>query len=136
MSPSKELARLAADHRRAERALSRLDALADGEVLDGAIAACEELLAVQLGHHSFEETDLFPRFDRLRSRPARLTAVLRNEHRLIEELLEEMRAALADGARERFHVARRRLRAVLPEHELKEEHLLAPALAPDLRLNH
>ena len=129
MDPRKQLERLAADHRRVERALARIDALAGGARWDAARVAVEELGAALRAHHAFEEAELYPRFDQLPRQPARVTAVLRNEHQAIEEIADQMHAALRAPDREGFRIARGRLLDLFPSHELKEEQLIAPALA-------
>ena len=83
-------------------------------------------------HIGFEEDVLFPAFESASGMPATAgpTAVMRAEHREIQDLLDGIAsgigdaAADVDGLRSRFH-------AVLGDHNLKEEHVLYPG-ADDL----
>lgn len=82
-----------------------------------------------LRHIRFEESVLFPEFERLTGvAPDRgPTAVMRVEHRLIEVLLDEVAAAADRGLRPPVH-ARDDLRATLENHNVKEENVLYPLL--------
>ena len=78
-------------------------------------------------HMGFEEDLLFPAFEAASGMPptAGPTAVMRSEHREIQDLLDRIAsgighaAADVDPLRSRFH-------AVLGDHNLKEEHVLYP----------
>jgi len=93
----------------------------------GARAAWSEFCVGLRRHIRFEEELLFPTFEaRLGMPPAAgPTAVMRAEHRQIEELIEAIGGALLEQA------AALRLRAelhrVLGDHNLKEERMLYPA---------
>ena len=95
-------------------------------------AAARLLLGFVFGllrHIRFEESVLFPEFERLSGMTADRgpTAVMRVEHRAIEPLLEDMRAAAARGARP-SEPTRADVRAMLHLHNLKEESVLYPML--------
>lgn len=82
-----------------------------------------------LRHIRFEESVLFPEFERVSGMPADggPTAVMRVEHRAIEALLEDMREAVARAVRP-AEPTRADLRALLHQHNVKEENVLYPML--------
>lgn len=113
----------------------RLDALEQGAFSareSGDLPAAVELFqefAVGLRRHiGFEEALLFPAFEDATGTPQTSgpTAVMRAEHREIEELLGRIAAGMGDLAafleplRAAFH-------SVLGDHNFKEEHVLYPA---------
>ncbi len=113
-------------HRRMAAALERIVARAAEGAWRLARAECATLRVKVAAHHRFEEEEVFPRVDE--RGPARATRVLRHEHNVIEEALAHLEAAAARADRRRFSDAVGQVRAVLPEHELKEEHLVLPWL--------
>jgi iron-sulfur cluster repair protein YtfE (RIC family) len=82
-----------------------------------------------LRHIRFEESVLFPEFERVSGMPADRgpTTVMRTEHRAIETLLEDVRTAAASGVRP-ADTTRDDLRALLHQHNVKEESVLYPML--------
>ena len=82
-----------------------------------------------LRHIRFEESVLFPEFERVSGMPADRgpTAVMRVEHRTIEALLADMRDAAARGVRPAGPTSAD-VRAVLHLHNVKEENVLYPML--------
>jgi uncharacterized protein (DUF2249 family)/hemerythrin-like domain-containing protein len=80
-------------------------------------------------HIRFEESVLFPAFDRVTGMGADRgpTAVMRLEHRRIEERLADIRDAAARGVRPAERT-RADLLALLEMHDAKEENLLYPML--------
>lgn len=80
-------------------------------------------------HIRFEESVLFPEFERVTHMPPDQgpTAVMRMEHRMIEERLAEMKEAAERGVRPAERV-RAELRGILEPHDEKEEHVLYPML--------
>ncbi len=87
-------------------------------------------------HIAFEEQILFPAFEATSGMPPGVgpTAVMRAEHREIEELIGRIEAGIAERDAP-VEALRRSLHAVLGEHNLKEEGVLYPAtdqlLGPD-----
>jgi regulator of cell morphogenesis and NO signaling len=78
-------------------------------------------------HIGFEEQILFPAFENVSGMnpAAGPTAVMRAEHREIENLLAGIEAGIADTASP-VEALRQRFHAVLGEHNLKEEEILYP----------
>ncbi len=78
-------------------------------------------------HIGFEEELLFPAFEQGTGMPPTLgpTAVMRSEHREIRDLLDRIEAGIADEVAP-VEELRRRFRAVLADHNLKEEQILYP----------
>ena len=82
-----------------------------------------------LRHIRFEESVLFPEFERVSGTPSDRgpTAAMRAEHREIEALLEDVRQAAVSGVRP-AEPTRADLRALLHQHNVKEENVLYPML--------
>jgi hemerythrin-like domain-containing protein/uncharacterized protein (DUF2249 family) len=82
-----------------------------------------------LRHIRFEESVLFPEFERVSRTPGDRgpTAAMRVEHREIEALLEDVRQAAVSGVRP-AESTRADLRALLHQHNVKEENVLYPML--------
>jgi hemerythrin-like domain-containing protein/uncharacterized protein (DUF2249 family) len=80
-------------------------------------------------HIRFEESVLFPEFERVTHMPSDQgpTAVMRLEHRMIEERLAQMKDAAERGVRPADGI-RAELRGILEPHDEKEEHVLYPML--------
>jgi len=80
-------------------------------------------------HIRYEDTVLFPEFDRVTGLPAGRgpTEVMRIEHRAIEALLEDVRAAAARGVRPAVATFTE-LAGILAAHNVKEENVLYPML--------
>ncbi len=78
-------------------------------------------------HIAFEEEILFPAFEETTGMPptAGPTAVMREEHREIEALLQKIEAGIAEKDAP-VDALRRSLHAVLGDHNLKEEQVLYP----------
>ena len=78
-------------------------------------------------HIGFEEEILFQAFEAASGTPANCgpTAVMRIEHREIEDLLEQIASGIGDAASEPEQL-RARLHAVLGDHNAKEEQVLYP----------
>ena len=87
-------------------------------------------------HIAFEEQILFPAFEESTGMPptAGPTAVMRGEHREIEDLLGKIEAGIAEKDAP-VEALRRSLHAVLGDHNVKEEQVLYPTtdelLGPD-----
>jgi hemerythrin-like domain-containing protein len=121
----------------------RLDALeaeafrkrAEGD-LQSARETYMEFAAGLRRHIAFEEQILFPAFEATSGMPptAGPTAVMRAEHREIEDLIGRIEAGIAEKDTP-VEELRRSLHAVLGEHNFKEEEVLYPAtdqlLGPD-----
>ena len=78
-------------------------------------------------HIAFEEEILFPAFEETTGMPptAGPTAVMREEHREIEALLQKIEAGITEKDAP-VDALRRSLHAVLGDHNLKEEQVLYP----------
>lgn len=114
----------------------RLDALEQsaGRAWDAGDARLGSLLQLRfafglLRHIRFEEGVLFPEFERVTGMaPDRgPTSVMRVEHRAIEPLLADMSEAARHGGRPAIATSSE-LRALLHEHNVKEEQVLYPML--------
>lgn len=117
---------LAWDHDRLEETEARAFALLEGGDAAGAREAWAEFSFGLRRHIGFEEAILFPAFEQGTGMPpdGGPTAVMRHEHRRIEELLDAIGSALA-GAGTPLPL-RAELHRVLGEHNMKEEQILYP----------
>ena len=117
------------DHDRLEALLAGCDAaLAAGRVED-AVHRFAEFRTGLKRHIRMEEEVLFPAFERATGAGEQgPTAVMRQEHRIIEGILDRMVASLADprGSADERETLRRELLNVLGEHNAKEEHIVYP----------
>lgn len=111
--------------------LDALEAIAFEKRASGDLQVARELyteFAAGLKRHiGFEEHLLFPAFEKQAGFPptAGPTAVMRAEHREIEELLDRIASGIADAAAP-VEDLRRRFHAVLGDHNFKEEQVLYP----------
>ena len=78
-------------------------------------------------HIDVEETMLFPIFE-AHAPPSGPTHVMRVEHVEIRKAMHDIASALAAGDEQRLRQAADALRSVLTEHNMKEEHVLYPAI--------
>lgn len=118
---------LQTDHR-------RLDALATDA--EAALAqgdrgtACRRFAEFRFGlerHIDIEEFVLFPVFVRVTGMTQGPTDVMRDEHQQVRRHLDVASRALAAGDFEAFAQSQRAMKAVLVEHNMKEEHVFYPA---------
>jgi hemerythrin-like domain-containing protein/uncharacterized protein (DUF2249 family) len=114
----------------------RLDGLEQAAMEAWAAGVTKEAARLHLGfvhgllrHIRFEDTVLFPAFERVTGMPPDQgpTAVMRIEHRAIEQLLEDLRESVRRGARP-AESTRADLRGLLHQHNVKEENVLYPML--------
>jgi uncharacterized protein (DUF2249 family)/hemerythrin-like domain-containing protein len=118
---------LQGDHRRLdELALAAERALASG---DRAAAARHfgEFACGLNRHIDIEEFVVFPVFERVSGMAHGPTDVMRDEHRRIRRCLDEAATALGAQDDAKFTSSVRAMKAVLVEHNMKEEHVLYPA---------
>ena len=117
------------DHDRLEALdAAAMKAWVAGDTRAGAMLHLQFVLGLRR-HIRFEESALFPEFERVSGMPADRgpTTVMRAEHRAIEALLEDVRTAAAAGVRP-ADTTRDDLRALLHQHNVKEENVLYPML--------
>lgn len=112
----------------------RLDALEDAAFraresgdLQSAFDLYAEFSVGLRRHIGFEEDLLFPAFEAASGMPSTAgpTAVMRSEHREIQDLLDRIASGIGDAAAD-VDPLRSRFHAVLGDHNLKEEHVLYP----------
>lgn len=119
------------DHQRLDALLeAAADAVSEQRWQDGAVLLERFRHGIVDGHMVVEETLLFPAFE---SQPGNadlaLTAILRKGHQDLRVFLEEMAEAIAAHDDEEFAALLRTLRALLRQHDAKEESELYPHLA-------
>ena len=119
------------DHQRLDALLeAAADAVSEQRWQDGTTLLERFRHGIVDGHMVVEETLLFPAFE---SQPGNadlaLTAILRKGHQDLRVFLEEMAEAIAAHDDEEFAALLRTLRALLRQHDAKEESELYPHLA-------
>ena len=119
------------DHQRLDALLeAAADAVSEQRWQDGAVLLERFRHGIVDGHMVVEETLLFPAFE---SQPGNadlaLTAILRKGHQDLRVFLEEMAEDIAAHDDEEFAALLRTLRALLRQHDAKEESELYPHLA-------
>ena len=108
------------------------------ELFAGAEAACANgdwaagekafaLLVDELEtHFCSEEELLFPAFEKATGMTSGPTEVMRGEHRQMRDLLQQMRAGLADRDADVFEGGAETLLILMQQHNMKEENILYP----------
>ncbi len=115
------------DHDRLDELFQRFQALKRTKFAE-AVARFKEFSDGLLQHIAWEEQILFPAFEqRTGLHSGGPTAVMRMEHRQIQSLLGLISAELQQG-NPATDAAEAELRSVLAAHNLKEEHILYPAI--------
>lgn len=118
---------LAWDHDRLDAVLTDVSGKVDAGQMEPARKAFRVFDQGLSRHIRLEEELLFPLFEARTGIRGGPTAVLRDEHREIQQALDIMREGLEEGRAERFREGLRFLRETLPEHNAKEERILYPA---------
>jgi len=113
------------DHDRLDALLGDTSRLVDENQLDRAAPIYAEFHAGLLRHIRLEEEVLFPVFDE-RAGMEGPTLVMRQEHVFIKKALEMMKDGLAARDAKQFKTGHEALFRVLPDHNVKEEHILYP----------
>lgn len=117
---------LGADHDRLDALLDETEKHVGRGDFTEALARFLEFRVGLERHIEIEERVLFPEFERLPGVPAGPTAVMRAEHREIQEILGEIEDALRGEFTSEFLGSVGDLREVLGDHNAKEEQVLYP----------
>ena len=117
---------LGADHRRCDTAFAQAEAAAG----DGDMTRCAALFqyfrAALLRHFRMEEEVLFPDFETASGSNAGPTAMMRQEHQMMRELLDAMQRAVDARDADGFLGAADTLMVLVQQHNMKEEGILYP----------
>ena len=127
-SPRREvLEALAWDHDRLDALESAAFRARESGDLQNAFDLYARFAAGLRRHIGFEEEILFAAFEAASGTPSQVgpTAVMRVEHREIEDVLEQIASGIGDAASE-LDQLRARFHAVLGDHNAKEEQVLYP----------
>lgn len=117
---------LAADHDRLDAILVEVCHEIEGGRAAAASARFGDFHRGLRRHIRIEEELVFPFFDLRSGMSGGPTAVMREEHRAIEQALVRMDAALVAGDDEAFRAGVVELRQVLGDHNEREERVLYP----------
>jgi iron-sulfur cluster repair protein YtfE (RIC family) len=117
---------LVQDHRDCDQAFSQAEnLLAIGEQA-AAIKAFDHFVAESERHFIREEQVLFPEFEQVTGQSMGPTAVMREEHKHMRQLFQEMTACLRGRDRDAFLGLGETLFILLQQHNGKEEQVLYP----------
>ncbi|WPL11922.1 hemerythrin domain-containing protein [Thiorhodovibrio litoralis] len=123
---------LTADHRRCDQLFVQVETAAQSADWTLAASAVEAFCNATDRHFQFEEDMLFPPLEEVMPGATGPTAVMRQEHQLIRQLMGDLRAAVdAQDGDESLGVIST-LHMVLQQHNIKEEGVLYPAADRDL----
>jgi hemerythrin-like domain-containing protein len=127
MSPTDTvMSYLAADHDRLDRLFLDAVRLVGADDFTGAGAKLAIFVAGLTRHIRLEDEVLFPRFEQATAMTSGPTAVMRREHRLIENVLTGLTEALEGRDRAKFDALHGELVAILEPHNEKEEAVIYP----------
>jgi hemerythrin-like domain-containing protein len=115
------------DHDQLDRIFDDLARMMEDQEYERADHTLGEAIARLHRHLRLEETLLFPLFEE-RTGLCGPTAILRQEHRALETALESLRVAVEAADAAAFRRAYEAFQSIQPQHELKEEVVLFPAL--------
>ncbi len=117
---------LGEDHRRCDAEFSQAEAAAGKGDMARCAALHHAFRASLLHHFRMEEDVLFPGFEAATGSTAGPTAVMRQEHQMMRELLETMQRAVEAGSSEDYVGAADTLMVLMQQHNMKEEGILYP----------
>lgn len=117
---------LATDHDRLDAALEEVVARVEAGDLTTAATHFPAFAAGLARHIRLEDAVLFPRFEQATGMTTGPTTVMRREHRLIEQVLGGLGAALEAGDAAGFSGLHGELLALLGPHNEKEEAIIYP----------
>jgi hemerythrin-like domain-containing protein len=117
---------LTGEHRRCDDGLATAEEAAADERWDAASDAFESFATYTERHFEAEESVLFPRFEAVTGHSQGPTAIMREEHDEMRQLLAGMRHALGEREREDFLDGCETLLLMMQQHNLKEEDVLYP----------
>lgn len=120
---------MTADHRRCDAIFEEAERAARAGDLAVLARASSEFLSRITAHIAVEERLLFPAFEeRTGMRGGGPTAVMTAEHRAMEALFDEMRAAVAGNDADAYLRASGQMMEILDQHNQKEEMMMYPML--------
>ncbi|MBZ0136826.1 MAG: hemerythrin domain-containing protein [Planctomycetes bacterium] len=119
---------LAWDHDRLDALLARGISHARSQQWDDAAALIDVFRTGLFRHIEIEEKDLFPAFEDLTGiRMGGPTDVMRDEHQMIKESVNDMLRAALDHQLDEIERCHADLLGILVEHNMKEENILYPS---------
>ena len=117
---------LGEEHRHCDGLFAAAEAAVDAGAWEEAAARLAEFREALESHLTLEEERLFPALEAVEPNAQGPTGVMRQEHRHMRALAEELGQALAARDRERYLGAAETLLVLMQQHNAKEEHVLYP----------
>ena len=117
---------LGEEHRRCDDLFTAAEGAVDAGAWEEAAARLAAFREALEAHLTLEEERLFPALEAAEPHAQGPTAVMRQEHRHMRALAEELGQALAARDRERYLGAAETLLVLMQQHNAKEEHVLYP----------
>jgi len=117
---------MAADHRRCDELLANLEVAVNEDDWSQAARLTTEFLGAMERHLSMEEQVLFPAFEQKTGMTGGPTMIMRDEHRQMRELFQQLQWALDGKAGGEMLDTTETLLVLMQQHNMKEEGILYP----------
>jgi hemerythrin-like domain-containing protein len=114
------------DHRHCDDLFAEAEQALGKKNLPAAKAAFAHFRSAMLAHFDCEEKTLFPTFEAKTGMSMGPTQVMRMEHSQMRTLLDDARAALAQGDADDYLGVADTLLIMMQQHNMKEENILYP----------
>jgi hemerythrin-like domain-containing protein len=114
------------DHRHCDEILASLEAAVNEDDWVRAAQLAAEFLQAMEHHLSMEESVLFPAFEQKTGMSGGPTMIMREEHRQMRELFQQLQWALDGKAGGEFLDTTETLLVLMQQHNMKEEGMLYP----------
>ncbi len=115
---------MSADHRRCDDEFAASETAVDKENWEEADDRLTAFVTDTERHFRMEEEVLFPAFEEATGMTMGPTQVMRMEHQQMRQLMEDMKQALADRARDTFLGYSETMLMLMQQHNAKEEQML------------
>lgn len=115
---------MSADHRRCDDEFAAAETAVDKENWEEADDRLTAFVTDTERHFRMEEEVLFPAFEEATGMTMGPTQVMRMEHQQMRQLMEDMKQALADRARDTFLGYSETMLMLMQQHNAKEEQML------------
>ena len=114
------------DHRHCDEILAELEVAVNDDDWDKAARLTAAFLQTMEHHLTMEETVLFPAFEQKTGMIGGPTMIMREEHRQMRELFQQLQFALDGKAGGEFLDTTETLLILMQQHNMKEEGMLYP----------
>ncbi len=116
---------LTGDHRKCDELFALMEDSA-AKSLEGAKEASEKFMTETERHFQMEEKVMFVEFENKTGMTQGPTAMMRQEHSQVRNLMQQLEEARASGNKDKFFGLSETLMILLQQHNMKEEQMLYP----------